>query len=155
MNIHRDYAELLELFEKHRVKYCIVGAYAVAFYAISRYTKDLDLFVEPNIENGKKVLQALTEFGFKLKNIKASEFETPGVILQFGVEPIRIDIINEIDGCTFQEVWKGRKRGFYGPKKYNFIGLKELTKNKKKSGRKIDAVDLEVLAKLSSQAKTK
>ncbi len=148
MNIHKDYAELLELFEKHKVKYCIVGAYALAFYAIPRYTKDLDLFVDPNTKNGEKIILALNEFGFKLTNLKPEDFAKPGMILQFGVEPIRIDIINQIDGCSFQEVWNNKKRGLYGNKKYNFIGLKDLAKNKKKSGRKIDLEDLEILNKI-------
>ena len=51
----KDYEEFLKLFNKHEVKYCIVGAFAVAFYAVPRYTKDMDILVEPSIENGRRI----------------------------------------------------------------------------------------------------
>ncbi len=53
MRIEKDYEKLLRLLNKHNVKYCIVGAYAVAFYGKPRFTKDMDIFVEPSIKNGK------------------------------------------------------------------------------------------------------
>jgi len=65
MKVEKDYEELLKLFNKHKVKYCIIGAYAVAFYAKPRYTKDMDILVEPSIKNGQKIVNALNEFGFK------------------------------------------------------------------------------------------
>ncbi len=51
-DVQRDFLELLELFNRHKVKYCIVGAFAVAFYAVPRYTKDLDILIDPSVENG-------------------------------------------------------------------------------------------------------
>ena len=55
MKVEKDYEELLRLFNKHKVRYCIIGAYAVAFYAKPRYTKDMDILVEPSNENGQKI----------------------------------------------------------------------------------------------------
>jgi hypothetical protein len=48
-NVEKDFEELLTLFNKHKVEYCIIGAFAVGFHAIPRYTKDLDIFVRPHI----------------------------------------------------------------------------------------------------------
>src|SRR5881397_1990747 len=62
--VEKDFAELLQLFNKHRVRYCIVGAFAVGFYALPRYTKDLDIGVEPSVANGERICRALREFGF-------------------------------------------------------------------------------------------
>lgn len=59
MIVELDYEELLKLFNKHKVKYCIVGGFAVAFYAKPRYTKDIDIVIEPTMENGKKIVAAL------------------------------------------------------------------------------------------------
>ena len=53
-----DFKELLSIFNAHRVKYLIVGGYAVSFHAQPRVTKDIDLLIEPDAENA-----------FNLKNV--------------------------------------------------------------------------------------
>jgi predicted nucleotidyltransferase len=65
MHIEKDYEELLRSLNENDVKYCIVGAYAVAYHGKARYTKDLDIFVEASVENGKRLLRALDAFGFE------------------------------------------------------------------------------------------
>lgn len=141
----RDFEELLRLFNKHKVKYCIVGAFAVALYAIPRYTKDMDIFVEPSNENAKKILNALNEFGFETLKLSIDDFSHKGRIVQLGYEPVRVDIITSIDGCTFEEVWKNKIINNYGKERVYFIGLNELIKNKRALKRKQDEVDLEIL----------
>jgi hypothetical protein len=145
MGEEKDYEELLKLLNKNRVKYCIVGAFAVAFYAEPRYTKDLDILVEPSLENGKKIVKALKEFGFGSLDISAQDFNKKDGIIQLGYEPVRVDIITSIEGCSFDEVWKEKKQGTYGKVKVNFIGLKELIKNKETSKRWMDKMDLRIL----------
>ena len=145
MAVEKDYEELLKLFNKHKVRYCIVGAYAVAFYAKPRYTKDIDILVEPESGNARKIINALNEFGFKSLGLKESDLNRPDKIIQLGYEPVRVDIITAIEGCNFKKVWQNKTIGIYGKQKVFFIGIKELIKNKKASGRKQDKVDWEVL----------
>ena len=45
---NRDFNELLSIFNDYKVKYLVVGGYAVGFHAQPRATKDLDLFIEPD-----------------------------------------------------------------------------------------------------------
>ncbi len=141
----KDYEELLRLFNKHRVRYCIVGAFAIAFYAVPRYTKDMDILVEPSIKNGEKILNALNEFGFGTLKLSINDFSKEGRIMQLGYEPVRIDIVTSIDGCTFKEIWKNKRRGRYGNEGVYFIGLNELIKNKQAARRKQDKADLDIL----------
>lgn len=143
----KDYEDLLKSFNKHKVKYCIVGAYALALYATPRYTKDMDLFVEATPANAKKILAALRDFGFAKLSLKESDFSKPGKTVQLGYEPVRADILTSIDGCTFEEVWRNRKKEAYGSVETSFIGVKELIKNKRISGRKQDKVDIQTLNK--------
>lgn len=143
----KDYEDLLKSFNKHKVKYCIVGAYALALYATPRYTKDMDLFVEATPANAKKILTALRDFGFAKLSLKESDFSKPGKTVQLGYEPVRADILTSIDGCTFEEVWRNRKKEAYGSVETSFIGVKELIKNKRISGRKQDKVDIQTLNK--------
>ena len=145
MKVERDYEELLKLFNEHEVKYCIIGAYAVAFHAKPRYTKDMDILVEPSIENGRKIVDALNEFGFASLNLSEKDFSQRGRIIQLGYEPVRVDIITSIPGCTFSEVWVNRVLGTYGRERVYFIGIDELIKNKETSKRKQDQIDLDFL----------
>ena len=145
MKIEKDFEELLELLNKHKVKYCIVGAYAVAFYGRPRYTKDIDLYIRPDLENSKKIVAALKNFGFKNIERFAKDFTEEDTIIQLGYEPVRIDFLTTLEGCKFHEVWSNRKIGYYGKQRAYFIGLKELIKNKRKSNRNQDKADMEAL----------
>ena len=66
MKTEKDYEEFLELLNKHEVKYCIIGSYALAFHARPRYTKDIDFLIDISPENAKKInnLVNLTEDGY-------------------------------------------------------------------------------------------
>ena len=110
MKVEKDYEDLLRLFNKNKVKYFIIGAYAVAFYAMPRYTKDIDILVEPDIRNGERIIKALREFGFKSLKLSAKDFAKKGSIIQLGYEPIRVDIITSIPRVNFKEIWKNKKR---------------------------------------------
>jgi len=136
------------LFNKHRVRYCIVGAYAVAFHARPRYTKDMDIWVEPSIENGRKIVAALNVFGFGGLKLTPEDFVRPGRFIQLGYEPVRVDLITEIGGVTFKEAWQHRERGRYGKARATFIGRSDLIRNKEHSGRPQDQADLEQLRPL-------
>lgn len=141
----RDFEELLGLFNKHRVRYCVVGAYAVAFHVRPRYTKDMDILVEPSLENGRKIVAALKTFGFGSLQIEPKDFTRPSRWIQLGYEPVRVDLITSIPGCTFAQVWKHRARGQYGKQWTWFIGRDELIRNKRLTGRRQDRADLELL----------
>lgn len=57
-----DFKELLKTFEKHNIRYLIVGGYAVMKYSEPRFTKDLDMLIATDQENAKSVYLALKEF---------------------------------------------------------------------------------------------
>ena len=153
MKVEKDYEDLLELFNKNKVRYCIIGAYAVAFYVKPRYTKDMDILVEATVDNAEKILKSLEKFGFKNAGLKKEDFIEKERIIQLGFEPIRIDLITSIEGCSFKEVWENKTVGKYGEQEVYFIGLNELIKNKKKLDRKQDQADLEILIKFKELQK--
>ncbi|MBA7611130.1 hypothetical protein ES703_18349 [subsurface metagenome] len=147
MRVEKDFEEFLKLLNKHKVRYLIIGSFAVAFYARARYTKDLDIFIAPSIENGKKIIKALIEFGFKTLHLTEKDFTKRGNIIQLGYEPVRIDIMNSLEGVIFSDGWERKRIGEYGKERVFFIGLKDLIQIKKRSKRKIDKVDLDLLLK--------
>lgn len=145
MKVEKDYEEFFTLLNSNKIRYCIVGAYAVAFYAKPRYTKDIDILIEAKKENAQKIVEVLEKFGFKDFKLSEDDFMKEGTIIQLGYEPVRIDLLTSISGCSFQEVWKNKQVGNYGEEKVFFIGLKDLIKNKTISNRKQDEADLELL----------
>ena len=141
----KDFEELLGCLKRHKAKFVVVGAHAVAYHAKPRYTKDFDLFVEPDASNGARIVAALEEFGFAGLGILATDFASPGRILQLGVPPNRMDLMTSIDGVTFDEVWASREEGSYGSQLVPFIGRAALIKNKSASRRPQDLADLDLL----------
>ena len=145
MTTQPDFEELLKLLEENDVSYLIVGGYAVAFHGYPRFTKDIDIFYKKTIENIGKLRSVLVKFGFSESDLPESLFLEEGNIIKFGIEPVRIDLINEIDGVSFDEALGGSVRGEYGSEETRFIGRRELIKNKRSSGRAQDSVDADHL----------
>jgi hypothetical protein len=141
----KDYEEFLTLLNKHKVRYCIIGAFALAFHARPRYTKDIDILVEASADNAKKILKVLDEFGFGSLNLTIEDLATEGNIIQLGYEPVRIDIMTSIKGLDFTKVWREHVTGFYGQQTVNYIDRQNLIKSKKSSDRIQDKADLELL----------
>jgi len=136
----------LRILNKHRVKYLIIGAYAVVYYTEPRYTKDLDIWIESSLENAKRVYKALSEFGAPLEGIKIEDFTNPKLVYQIGVEPVRVDILMGAGNLKFDIAWKRRKRVVFSENlKVNLIGLEDLIKLKEKANRYMDKRDSEEL----------
>ena len=145
MEIQTDFKELFEFFNAHKVQYLIVGSYALAFHGSPRYTGDIDIYVKPDEENAKKIMEALAEFGFGSVGLENSDFESPDRVVQLGVSPVRIDLITSISGIDWETAFHGGKEGYYGNVPVKYIGRSEFIKNKRASGRKKDLADLEAL----------
>ena len=145
MEVQKDFKELLELFNVHKVKYLIVGGYALAYHGAPRYTGDIDIFVKPDTENALRILKALNAFGFGSAGLKEEDFKSPNKIIQLGYPPVRIDIITTISGVSWDEAFKERDQDRYGDVPVCYIGRDHYVLNKRASGRKKDLADLEAL----------
>jgi hypothetical protein len=143
--VTRDFEELLGLLKRHGVRAVVVGAHALAHHAKPRYTKDIDILIEPTEENARAVLQALEQFGFGGAGIEVSDLTTPGMIIQLGYPPSRIDLLTSISGVSFDQVWSGRVEANVLGHEFDIIGREALIRNKRASGRPQDLADLELL----------
>ena len=157
----QDVQEFLRLLAAHKVKYLIVGGEAVIYHGYARLTGDVDFFFEPSKQNARKLYDALKEFWAEaIPGITTfEELMEIGLILQFGVPPNRIDLINQISGATFREAWKNRIKTTIksagGKVLIYLIGLEELIKNKKAIGRPKDMEDLKYLVGVKNLRKTR
>ena len=143
--MNQDFKDLFRIFNEYRVKYLVVGAYAVIYYAEPRYTKDLDVWIEPTLENAKRVWKALSVFGAPLENVTVEDFCNSELIYQIGVAPNRIDIMMNIPGVEFSSSWERRVKTSYGGESINMIGIDDLIKAKRTMARDQDRLDLKSL----------
>jgi hypothetical protein len=146
MEVQKDFKELLELLNKHKVKYVIVGAYALAFYGCPRYTGDLDILICPDRTNATKIIEAIKEFGLALESLKVEDFLVSERVIQLGVSPLRVDILTSLTGVSWDEVDSNKVKGEYANAPVYFIGKEELKTNKKTLGRHKDLADLDAIA---------
>ena len=149
----RDTQEFLKLLYHREVRYLIVGGEAVIYYGSVRLTGDVDFFFDDSEKNTERLYDALDQFWEgNIPGIGNSrELMEPGMIFQFGIQPNRIDLVNQIDGVTFDEAWANRTQitirvsGKTIP--IFFIGLEQLIKNKESIKRPKDLEDLKYLLK--------
>ncbi len=142
MEIDQDFKEFIQLLNKHKVHYMVVGGYAVAAHGYPRYTGDIDFWVKPEITNANNILSALIEFGFGSLDIEEEDFLKPDFVVQLGYPPNRIDILTGISGLGFDECWKEKIVIEAEGESINFISLHHLKINKKSTGRDKDMLDL-------------
>lgn len=129
----KDFEELFACLNARRVKAIIVGGHAVAFHAKPRFTKDVDLLVEPSRENAERLVRALEDFGFTGLGLSADDFTAPGKVVQLGVAPNRVDLVTSIDAVGFEEAWNGRATGRFGEQSVSYLGKAELIKKRSSS----------------------
>ena len=142
MTANSDFKELLKIFNRESVKYLIVGGYAVIEYTEPRYTKDLDIWVNPDKQNAKRVFRALKAFGAPLSNITVEDFMNKKMVYQMGVPPSRIDILMGLKKLRFEVCWKTRFKANYGSIPTQFLSLPALIVNKRAVGRPQDLIDV-------------
>jgi len=145
MEVQKDFRDLLELLNNHKVDYLIVGAYALAFHGAPRYTGDMDIFVKPDPGNAQRIMTALNDFGFGSAKLSATDFETEDKVVQLGFPPVRVDIVTSLTGVSWEEAASGRIEGKYGDVFVYYIGRQQFISNKRALGRKKDLADLEAL----------
>jgi len=149
-----DLKELLRAFNDQAVKFLVVGGYAFGVHAEPRATKDLDIFVRSDEENSNAVFRALAQYGAPLGGLTPSDF-MDGTTFQIGQPPARIDILQHIDGVTFDEAWENRIEGIIdGQIQAAVISRDDLIRNKLASGREQDILDVKKLRNAKQQGST-
>ena len=145
MSLSKDFVEFIECLNQSRVEYLLVGGHALAFHGLPRFTKDIDFWIRPSENNARRMLEALRGFGFGELDLSAGDFTTPGKVVQLGVPPNRIDIVNTIDGVEFEWAWSRRVQSEYAGIPLLVIHKEDLVANKKATGRRQDLLDVEKL----------
>ncbi len=149
--MNSDFKDLLRTFAEEQVEYLVVGAYAVIHYTQPRYTKDIDIWIRPSVENAARVARAFRKFGIPLIEVTQKDFESEGLQYVIGVSPCQIDFLTSLPGApSFEDAWLNRSTGFEDGIPVEFLGKKELISAKKAASRMQDLADIEEIRRADS-----
>ena len=140
-----DFKEFLSFLNSNKVKYLLLGGWAVGIYGHPRATKDIDFIVGIDDENLSRLISALREFGAPPVDI--ANFKEKGNVFRMGRSPVQIDIINEASGIDFYESYQRRELIDVEGIEISLISKDDLIKNKLASGRAQDIADAEKLSR--------
>ena len=143
--LNEDYKEMLQLLLDHKVKFLVVGAYAMGAYGYPRATGDVGIWVDASRENSRRMYQTLAAFGAPMADLTQETFCESGIVFQIGVAPRRIDILTNIDGVNFEEAYRTKEEIDVDRLKIPFLSKEHLIKNKEATGREKDKLDAQYL----------
>jgi hypothetical protein len=150
--MNSDFRDLLRLFAEHEVRYLIVGGYAAMRYSQPRFTKDLDIWLEPSAENTQRLMRVFGHFGMPLVDVVPDDFSKEGLQYMVGRSPVLFDFLTSLPGFDFPSCWKRRSidedEGF----PIHYLGLNDLISAKKLAGRLQDRMDLEEIERANRTA---
>lgn len=141
--MNSDFRDLLRLFAEHEVHYLIVGGYAAMQYSQPRFTKDLDLWLEPSPENSTRVMQAFDTFGMPLIDVTPDDFTREGLQYMIGRAPVLFDFLTSLPGMSFAECWIRRYTDSTEGFPIQFLSRGDLIRAKEQAGRPQDLADLD------------
>ncbi len=143
--LNEDYKDMLQALVDEKVKFLLIGAYALAAYGYIRATMDIDLWVMPAPDNADAVIRAIRRFGAPLDNLTKADLERAGTVFQIGVAPRRIDIITSASGLRFGEAFSRSLAVNIEGIEVHIPSIEDLIRNKRASGRTKDLADAEAL----------
>ena len=148
--LNEDYRDMLHALTDEKVKFILVGAYALAAHGYPRATMDIDIWVMPSPENADAVLRALRRFGAPLHNLTKKDLLKDGTIFQIGVAPRRIDIITSASGLKFEPTYRNSISVNIEGIEVRIPSIDDLILNKRATGRTKDLADAEALESLKN-----
>jgi hypothetical protein len=148
-----DFLDFIVCLNERHVDFVLVGGYAMGVHGVIRATGDIDFLYRRTAKNVQALCAAMHDFGAPREVIAQASLMTSGIVTQFGNPPYRIDLLNEIDGVSFREVWNGATRTTPEGQMIRVIGLRELKKNKNATGRKKDEEDVRRLTSQKTRKK--
>jgi hypothetical protein len=136
--------EVFASFQRHEVRYLVIGGIASILYGVPRATFDLDILIDATPENTKSLLDALVEAGLYTAEMVSVQEVLENEITVFK-DLLRIDVQTFSPGLVFEEAWSRRNTMEYQGQEFNVLSRKDLIASKRASGRDVDLEDVRLL----------
>ena len=153
MQVPSDYGEMLSELSAAEVEYMVVGAFAVAHHAQPRFTKNIDIWVNPTPANAARVFRALARFGAPLEAMTVEDFCEPLNVFQVGVSPVRIDVLMSMGGIDFAQAMERSTEASFGGVIARVPCIQDMIVAKRAAGRPHDLRDVQWLELALSMSK--
>lgn len=143
------FGEFVASLNGRNVRYLVIGGWATGFHGYPRFTKDMDILIDRTDHNAAATRDAIYDF-FQGRPPDSIDPQTdlldPDRVLQLGVPPNRIDVLNQVPGIEdFESAWKRRCTGRIGDSRASFASRDDLLASKRAAGRPQDLADVAVL----------
>ena len=143
--MNSDFKDLLQNLHECEVSYLVAGGYAVIHHSQPRYTKEIDIWLEPEPENASRLMRAFRRFGIPMTGVTEEDFATSGTQSSLGVPPCEIDFLTTIPGLDFKSAWSNRVTTEENDFPIHYLGKPDLILAKQTAGRPQDLADLDEL----------
>lgn len=136
---------------QNSVKYIIVGGFAVNLHGFSRYTADLDLWLQDTPANRKNFRNALKDAGLgDIKEVETIDF-VPGwtsLNLPSGFELDIMTFLKNFEQSHFEACYRLATIAEIHGTLVRFMNIEQLIEAKRAAGRTQDLLDVEELQKI-------
>lgn len=136
--------DVFRCFQKHNVRYLVIGGIASALHGVPRATFDLDILVEATADNTKRLLDALLDSGLGTASLTTAEDILTHEITIFK-DKVRIDVQTSTPGISFQDSWQRRQIMNYHGQQFYVLSKGDLISSKRAAGREVDLEDVRLL----------
>ncbi len=141
-----DFQDFLSALNEAEVAYVLVGGMAVVLHGYMRTTQAMNIFVERTKRNYFSIVKAFQVFKMPIFDMTESKFLSKDFdVWSFGREPVRIDLMTDVKGITFEEAFTSSNVYEENGIAIRFLHLSTLIKAKRASGRYKDLDDIENL----------
>ena len=102
---NQDFQDFIRALNEAKVRYVLVGGYAVILHGYNRTTGDLDIWLERTEENYTRLVSAFRIFNMPVFDMSLENFLNTSQydVFTFGVPPVSIDIMLNVKGLDFKE----------------------------------------------------
>jgi tRNA nucleotidyltransferase/poly(A) polymerase len=136
--------DVFKSFQRHDVKYVVLGGVASVLHGVPRATFDLDILIEASPENAEQLLAALMDAGFGTAAMTDAKDVVAHEITVFN-DRVRIDVQTRTPGLAFQDAWRRRKTVTYQGQDFFIVSREDLIASKRAAGREVDLNDVRLL----------
>jgi len=136
--------DVFESFQKHEVRYIVIGGIAAVLYGVPRATFDLDILIEATPENTQRLLDALLDAGMGTASLTNVDEILSNEITIFK-DRVRIDVQTPTPGLRFQDAWSRRNTLEYQGQSFHVASREDLICSKEAAGRDVDLEDVRLL----------
>ena len=140
----KDFSEFIRILVRHRVRFLIVGGYAMARHGLIRATNDVYVLIDTRETNAARVRAATREFVGAEPSAKA--LKPPRGMFRIGSPAAHVDVTTKIDGIgSFDRAWDCRVRGDFFGVPVAYLSLDDMIRTKRAANRPKDHADLDWL----------